>query len=229
MSRKPIPPGHFPGISRIYNKLYKFYGPQGWWPAKNRLEVIVGAILTQNTAWGNVEKAIHNLRKAGLLTSPARISKAKPEALAGLIRPAGYFNVKSTRLKNFIRFLADKYTLSINKMSRRETAVLKDELLRVNGIGPETCDSILLYAFRRPVFVVDAYTKRIFSRHKFFRLDASYEEVQEIFTSNLPVDEKVYNEYHALIVRLGKEFCRSRPKCAKCPLKEIKCLAKAMR
>lgn len=226
MNRKPVPPRRFPGIIKIYDELYEFYGPQGWWPAKNRLEVIVGAILTQNTAWSNVEKAIGNLRKAGLLSSPARVSKTRCEELARLIRSAGYFNIKAQRIKNFIQFLADKYDLSLNKLSRRETTVLRDELLQVNGVGPETCDSILLYAFRRPVFVVDAYTKRIFSRHKLFSPDADYEEVRKVFTTNLPVDERIYNEYHALIVRLGKEFCRKKPKCGKCPLKRVKSLAK---
>jgi len=222
LNRQPAPPKHFPGIIKIYDILYKFYGPQGWWPARSRLEVIIGAILTQNTAWSNVEKAVHNLRKAGLLSSPAKISKARRQGLAKLIRPAGYFNVKSKRIKNFIRFLADKYNLSLKRLSRREAAVLREELLQVNGVGPETCDSILLYAFQRPAFVVDAYTKRIFSRHRFFRPDAGYEEVQKIFTANLPVDIKVYNEYHALIVRLGKEYCRKKPKCGKCPLKDVK-------
>lgn len=228
MNRKHTSPKCLPGIIRIYDKLYKFYGPQGWWPAKSRLEVIVGAILTQGTAWGNVEKAVHNLRKAGLLRSTVSISKTRPEELARLVRPAGYFNVKSRRIRNFIKFLADRYGLSLKKISRRETSVLRDELLQVNGIGPETCDSILLYAFERPVFVVDAYTKRVFSRHDFFRPDAGYEEVQKVFTENLPVDKKIYNEYHALIVRLGKEFCRKKPECGQCPLKEMKYLAKGL-
>ena len=145
-----------------------------------------------------------------------------------LLSESGYFNVKSFRIKNFIRFLEGEYGLSLNKLSRRETAVLKDELLQVNGIGPETCDSILLYAFERPVFVVDAITKRIFSRHKFFRPNASYEDAQKAFTANLPADERLYNEYHALIVHLGKEYCRKKPECAKCPLKDMKYLAKWM-
>lgn len=188
--------------------------------------MILGAILTQNTAWVNVEKAISNLRSSGLLSSPAAISKITRKKTAMLVRPAGYFNVKAQRIKNFIKFLSEKHSLSLNKLSRRETAVLREELLGVNGIGPETCDSILLYAFKRPVFVVDAYTKRIFSRHKFFRSDAGYEEVQKIFVASLPADEEIYNEYHALIVRLGKEHCRKKPRCGSCPIKSVKFLAK---
>jgi len=139
-------------------------------------------------------------------------------SLARLIRPAGYYNVKALRIKNFIDYLADHHDLSLDKLSRRKTAALRSELLSVSGIGPETCDSILLYAFKRPSFVVDAYTKRIFSRHDLFGEDAGYDEMKGIFTQNIPVDRKMYNEYHALIVRLGKELCRKSPKCGACPL-----------
>jgi len=203
----------------IYNKLYKFFGPQHWWPGDTPLEIIVGAILTQNTAWTNVEKAIANLRKARLLSSPAKLKRYDRKALARLIRPAGYYNVKSKRLKNFINFLDSGYGLSLKRLGRQETAKLRSELMSVNGVGPETCDSILLYAFKKPVFVVDAYTKRIFSRHGIFSESLSYDKVQEIFVRNLPSDERLYNEYHALIVRLGKELCRKEPDCGSCPLK----------
>ena len=201
----------------IYNKLYKFFGPQHWWPGDTPLEIIVGAILTQNTAWTNVEKAIANLKKAGALTSPRAMKKLRTSRLATLIRPAGYYNIKAKRLKNF---LDSGYGLSLKRLGRQEIAKLKSELMSVNGIGPETCDSILLYAFKKPVFVVDAYTKRIFSRHGIFSESLSYDKVQEIFMRSLPSDERLYNEYHALIVRLGKELCRKKPDCGNCPLKE---------
>jgi len=205
----------------VYKELYKAFGPQEWWPAKTRFEVIVGAILTQNTAWSNVEKAIKNLRKAHLL-DPEKIKKLSAARLARLIRPAGYYNVKAKRLKNFIAFLYDKYGGSIDKLASGKSGVLRESLLRVNGIGPETCDSIMLYALKKPVFVVDAYTKRIFSRHGFFRQSCDYHDVQRYFMAGLPKSEKLYNEYHALIVRLAKEFCRTKPACISCPLKGMK-------
>ena len=204
-----------------YSKLYESYGPQGWWPGHGRFEMIVGAILTQNTAWSNVRKAIKNLKAGGCLSSPAKLHELETKKLARLIRPAGYYNVKAKRLRNFTKFLADRYAGSLARLSKLKTARLRQELLGVNGIGPETCDSILLYAFRRPVFVVDAYTKRIFSRHGFFAEDADYESVQNLFMKALPPDEGIFNEYHALIVRLGKVCCRKKPVCEKCPLKGL--------
>ena len=201
----------------IYKRLYKLYGPQGWWPGRTRFEVIVGAILTQNTAWANVEKAVKNLKKDKLL-SPEKIMRIKSASLAGLIRPAGYYNVKAKRLKNFVSFLYSRYGGSLGKLSSERTDRLRKVLLEVNGIGPETCDSIMLYAFKRPIFVVDAYTKRVFSRHDFFKESALYERVQKFFMDSLPKKEKLYNEYHALIVRLAKEFCRTKPDCVDCPL-----------
>lgn len=206
-------------LNKIYQKLYHFYGPQGWWPGKTRFEVIVGAILTQNTAWRNVEVAIKNLKRAHILT-PKKINDIDRKKLAQLIRPSGYHNVKSRRLKNFTNFLFKKYSGSLKKISRRETGLLRKKLLDLNGIGPETCDSILLYAFNRPVFVVDAYTKRIFSRHKLVRPNATYDEIQEYCIKNLPKNKKVYNEFHALIVRLAKEACKSNPQCRGCPLEK---------
>ena len=208
-------------LIRIYNRLYKFYGPQGWWPGKTRFEIIVGAILTQNTAWTNVEKAIANLKKIGLL-SPDKIKEIDKVTLTRLIRPAGYYNIKSKRLKNFINFLFSNYRGDLAGIARNSVDRIRQELLHVNGIGPETCDSILLYAFGKPVFVIDAYTKRIFSRHKFFKEDAGYDEIQRFFMESLPRDKYLYNEYHALIVRLGKEFCRKEPNCKRCPLKEVR-------
>lgn len=208
-------------LRRIYDKLYRFYGPQGWWPAETRLEVIVGAILTQNTAWTNVEKAIGNLKRADLLSGSDKLEKISGRKLAGLIRPAGYYNIKAKRLKNFINFLMSCHGGSLKRLARRQTGILRYELLNINGIGPETCDSILLYAFKRPVFVVDAYTKRIFSRHRLMEEDISYEYAQRIFMDALPGDERLFNEYHALIVRAAKEFCRSKARCNGCPLEDF--------
>ena len=205
-------------LKKIYKKLFTAFGPQHWWPGDTPFEVIVGAILTQNTAWTNVEKAIHNLKKARLLT-PRKMHDLSQAELAKYIRPAGYFNIKAKRLKHFLNYLFDNYGGSLNRMFKKRTDALRRELLSVNGIGPETADSILLYAGNHPVFVVDAYTKRIFSRHQIIKADAEYHDVQEIFMKNLPHDIKMFNEYHALIVRIGKDFCRNRkPLCSRCPL-----------
>jgi endonuclease III related protein len=201
----------------IYNRLYAFYGPQEWWPADTRFEVIVGAILTQNTAWPNVEKAIVNLKREGVL-SPCKIKNIRIDSLARIIRPAGYYNVKAKRLKNFVSFLYSGYGGSLKRLSSQGTGKLRKELLNINGIGPETCDSIMLYAFKKRIFVVDTYTKRIFSRHSLVSGAAGYYDVHKIFMDNLPCRERLFNEYHALIVRLGKEFCRTKPRCVKCPL-----------
>ena len=201
----------------IYRILHKKYSPQKWWPARTRFEVIVGAILTQNTAWTNVEKAIADLKRSGLL-SAGKIRDIDTRSLARLIRPAGYYNIKAGRLKNFVSFLYDEYGGSIKDLSSEETGKLRNVLLGVNGIGPETCDSIMLYALHKKVFVVDAYTKRVFSRHGFFKESDDYHKVQKYFIENLPKSEKLYNEYHALIVRVAKEFCRTKPDCKNCPL-----------
>ena len=209
----------------IYKKLYAHFGPQHWWPAGAPFEVMLGAILTQNTSWHNVEKAIGNLRKNSLL-EPLRLYRLSPGRLGALIKPAGYYNVKARRLKEFLSFLFESYKGKLKNMYSKDTQELRRELLSVNGIGFETADSMLLYALEKPIFVVDAYTKRVFSRHGLFRPDAGYEEVQKIFTANMPADERLYNEYHALIVRLGKEYCRKRPRCKKCPIKNTKFLAK---
>jgi endonuclease-3 related protein len=209
-------------LGNVYDILYKRYGPQGWWPGDTQFEVIVGAILTQNTAWSNVEKAIANLRRSGALRTPKAMAAKSMGDLAKLIRPAGYYNVKSLRLLNFLGFLERECGMSIRRLSADGTASLRKRLLSVNGIGPETCDSILLYAFGRPVFVVDAYTRRIFSRHGLFGEGASYEHMQKVFTDALRRDARLFNEYHALIVRVGKELCRTRPRCGECPLKGLK-------
>jgi len=205
-------------LKKSYNKLLRAFGPQHWWPGDSPFEVIVGAILTQNTAWTNVEKAIHNLKKAKLLT-PGKLHDLSQDEIAKYIRPAGYFNIKAKRLKHFLNYLFDNYGGNLKKMFKKRTDALRRELLSVNGIGPETADSILLYAGNHPVFVVDAYTKRIFSRHQVVKTDADYHNIQELFMKNLPHVVKMFNEYHALIVKAGKDFCRTRkPMCSRCPL-----------
>ena len=205
-------------LKKIYKKLFTAFGPQHWWPGDTPFEVIVGAILTQNTAWKNVEKAIHNLKKAKVL-QPKKMHDLSERELAKLIRPAGYFNIKAKRLKHFLNYLFDRYGGRLDRMFRKRTDALRRELLSVNGIGPETADSILLYAGNHPVFVVDAYTKRIFSRHQIIKEDTDYHDIQKLFVDNLPHDVKIFNEYHALIVSIGKDFCRNRkPLCSRCPL-----------
>jgi len=201
----------------IYNKLYSHFGPQHWWPGETPFEVAVGAVLTQNTNWGNVEKAIDNLKREGKLNASA-IHKITTESLAALIKPAGYFNVKAKRLKHFVSFLMKDYGGSMSRMKGAKLPSIREDLLRVNGIGPETADSIILYALEKPVFVVDAYTKRVLSRHNIKDHDASYDSFQELFDSNLKRDFRLFNEYHALFVRVAKEHCRTKPLCEGCPL-----------
>lgn len=208
-------------LLNIYNKLYKTFGPQHWWPGETPFEIMVGAILTQNTNWQNVEKAIHNLKKNHCL-SPSKIKIISVKKLAALIRPAGYYNIKAHRLKQFIKFLYDEYNAMIHSMAKEDTVILRNKLLSVHGIGPETADSILLYALNKPIFVIDAYTKRIFSRHKLLHEKPAYHEAQELFMKNLPRNVKLFNEYHALIVKLGKEYCKTKPKCDECPLQTAK-------
>ena len=204
----------------IYNKLYKAFGPQHWWPGDTPFEVAVGAILTQNTNWGNVEKAINNLKKEKVLGARA-IHDMPVKKLASLIQPSGYFNIKAKRLKSFINFLMNDYHGSMQRLKKEEMHSLRRKLLSVNGIGPETADSILLYALDKPVFVIDAYTKRVLSRHKILRHEDSYEKYQELFHLSLKKDVKLFNEYHALFVRVGKTFCKTKPVCEGCPLEQL--------
>ena len=205
----------------IYDRLYKRFGPQRWWPAKTEFEVMVGAILTQNTNWANVEKAIDNLKKAKVL-SPIKLKKISSKRLAKLIRPAGYFNIKAKRLKNFINFLFSEYKANLERMKAVDPWQLRTELLGVAGIGSETADSILLYALNKPVFVIDAYTRRLLLRHHLIDEDATYSSIQDIFLDNLNTDIKLFNEFHALIVRLAKEICKTEPDCSNCPLVDLK-------
>jgi endonuclease-3 related protein len=205
-------------LKTIYRKIYADFGPQHWWPGDTPFEVAVGAILTQNTNWDNVERAIGNLKERKLLG--AKKMHALPAGkLAEIIRPAGYFNVKARRLKAFLDFLIGNYAGSFKRMGREETSNLREKLLGVNGIGPETADSILLYALERPVFVIDAYTRRVLSRHGIIGHDEPYDVYQGLFHLALEPETQLYNEYHALLVRVGKINCRPRkPMCGTCPL-----------
>ena len=204
-------------LIRIYELLLARYGHRHWWPAETPFEVCVGAILTQNTNWGNVEKAIANLKEKGFLT-PEGLCAIPVERLAELIRPAGYYNLKSERLKSFIQWLFVRYSGSVERMSRTDLRELRVELLKVKGIGPETADSILLYACGKPTFVVDAYTKRLLAGLGLITGEESYDEVRALFMENLPPDVALFNEFHALIVQHAKERCRKRPLCPGCPL-----------
>lgn len=204
-------------LLEIYNLLLESFGPQHWWPGETPFEIMIGAILTQNTNWTNVEKAIANLRDAGRL-EPAGLSALDAAELETLIRPAGYFRLKAKRLKNFIAWLFDDYGGDLAAMEPVDTTRLREELLSISGIGPETADSILLYALNRPVFVVDTYTARVAVRHGLIEPDIDYEQLQDLFESNLEPDVALYNEYHALLVRVGKHFCKPKPNCPPCPL-----------
>lgn len=204
-------------IRKFYPALYREYGPQNWWPAETRLECAAGAILTQNTSWRNVEKAIDALREASML-SAEKLKAVPHERLAALIRPCGYHNLKAKRLKNFIDFLFAGYGGVMENMLAEDTGRLREELLSVNGIGEETADSILLYALGKPVFVVDNYSRRILRRHRLIPEGASYSEMQKLFVRSLSPDAEVFGEYHALIVKTGKLHCRKTPRCEGCPL-----------
>lgn len=207
-------------LLEIYQLLFDSFGPQHWWPGETPFEIAVGAILTQNTNWTNVEKAIANLKAADCL-SPEKIHRLSHPQLAELIRPAGYFNIKAKRLINFVTWLSNNYEGSLTKPESVDTFRLREELLMIKGVGRETADSILLYALGRPVFVVDAYTARITVRHGLIEPDADYEQLRELFESNLTKDPELFNEYHALLVRTGKEFCRPKAKCSGCPLEKL--------
>jgi len=207
-------------LIEIYNRLYTCYGPQHWWPGESRIEIIVGAILTQNTNWTNVEKAIANLKQGGHLT-PSGLHKLPLDRLAQLIRPAGYFNIKAQRLKCFLDWLIEEYNGLLESLEVLPASTLREKLLSVKGIGPETADSICLYAFRKPVFVVDAYTARIFGRHGMIEPGSGYEQIQDLFHEGLDKDVQLFNEFHALIVQVGKTHCKPKPRCQSCPLENM--------
>ena len=207
-------------LLKIYQKMFEALGPRQWWPGETPFEVVIGAILTQNTNWSNVEKAIKNLKTAGKL-SPEGIYGLSITELAKLIKPSGFFNVKAKRVKAFINWLFSKYEGNLSKMFAQDLQALRGELLSVKGIGPETADSILLYAGNMPTFVVDAYTHRIFSRHELIPEESTYDEMKSFFEENLPEDVQLFNEYHALLVNIGKTFCKTKKVCEPCPLKDI--------
>jgi endonuclease-3 related protein len=205
----------------IYDKLLKAFGPRHWWPGESPFEVMVGAILTQNTSWKNVEKAIQRLKVRRVLT-PEEIHRLKTSDLASLIRSSGFYRIKADRLKSFVDFLFEEFEGKIGRMKKEPVEGLRKRLLEVKGIGQETADSILLYALQKPMFVVDAYTRRVLSRHGIISNGASYEEVQKLFMKHLPPDEKLFNEYHALLVHVAKSACKKIPQCDICPLRDIK-------
>ncbi|AEE92652.1 conserved protein of unknown function [Tepidanaerobacter acetatoxydans Re1] len=206
-------------LVKIYDKLLEAFGPQHWWPADDDFEIIVGAILTQSVSWKNVEKAIDNLKAKGLLSLDAILAVDK-DKLAALIKSTMYYNQKALKLKNFCRYIKQNYGGDIYSLFEKSIPNMRAELLSIKGIGPETADSIILYAAAKPIFVVDAYTRRIFSRLGFLPDDAKYSQMQDFFMSNLPSDVNLFNEYHALIVRLGKDYCKNKkPLCNECPVK----------
>jgi endonuclease-3 related protein len=208
-------------LSRIlddtYRRLFECYGPQHWWPAEEPFEVIVGAILTQSAAWTNVEKAINNLKNAGKL-SPGAIRRLTEQKLAGLIYSCGYYNTKARKLKAFVEWFGEKYEDSLDKLFDNDIRVIRNQLLGIYGIGEETADSIILYAGNLPVFVIDAYTRRIINRMGLAPRNDIYSAYQSLFMENLRTDAVMFNEYHALLVRLGKENCRKQPVCQDCCL-----------
>ncbi len=208
-------------IEEIYTRLRNEFGYRHWWPAATQEEVIIGAILTQSVSWKNVKKAISNLKENGLLTLKA-IHEAASNDIAPLIKSTRFYNQKVKKLKNFTEFLFDRYQGSLDAMFSRSLADLRDELLSINGLGEETVDSILLYVGNKGVFVIDAYTKRVFSRLGIIDEKMSYKECQDFFMRNLDSDTKLYNDYHAQIVYLGHHYCKKNdPECGKCPLKQL--------
>jgi endonuclease III related protein len=218
LNRDPLRPVAM--LSEVYRRLFDAFGPQGWWPGETPFEVMVGAVLTQNTSWKNVERALHNLREADLLDLQA-LYAVPVEELQELIRPAGYYRVKAVRLRKLLEFIVERYDGSLDAMFATALPDLRRRLLEVHGIGPETADSILLYAGALPSFVVDAYTHRIFARHGWIGFDADYDQIQDYVQSALPQDVQRYNEFHALLVRTGKDYChKTNPNCGECPLQE---------
>jgi endonuclease-3 related protein len=207
-------------LMTLYHLLLEQFGPQGWWPARTPFEMMVGAVLTQNTSWENVKKALSSLDREALL-EPYRLHAVGTDKLAAAIRPAGYYNLKAKRLKNLVRLIVERWGGDLSAMLAEPQEGLREALLGVNGIGPETADSIVLYAAGYPVFVVDAYTHRILSRHGLSGEEAGYDELQAVFTDALPEDVPLFQEFHALIVRTGKTHCRKRPLCEDCPLQGL--------
>lgn len=208
------------GLRKVYDRLRNRFGPAGWWPGETPFEVCLGAILTQNTSWTNVEKALEVLRRRRLL-SFAKLRGLSPSRLAPLIRSSGYYNVKARRVRAFLDFLGREYGGRAEDMGREEAETLRAKLLAVDGVGPETADSIVLYAAEKPLFVVDAYTRRIFTRLGLLAGDESYDAIQRFFMDRLRPNTPLYNDFHAQVVRLGKDVCRPRPRCEGCPLEAL--------
>ena len=204
-------------LLRIYDLLLAAFGPQHWWPARTRDETVIGAILTQNTAWGNVERAIEALRRADCLTLD-RIDRTPVRRLAGMIRPSGTYRIKARRLKDLARWLQTRFGGDLGALFALGPSAGRRELPGVRGVGPETADAILLYAGKLPTFVVDAYTQRVLRRHLLIGPDGGYERTKALFERTLPPDERLFGEYHALLVELGKRHCRKRARCEGCPL-----------
>lgn len=205
-------------LMSIYRALVAQFGPRHWWPADYPFEVCVGAMLTQNTSWKNVAKAIDSLKAADRL-DPFKIYHTGHEELSQLIKPAGYFNVKATRLRNFVNYLVEKHGGDLNLLFSASLAALREELLSVKGIGKETADSIILYAANKPIFVVDAYTKRVLYRHGLVSENADYDTIQGLFEANLTPDLALFNDFHAQFVAAGHHYCKRIPLCEKCPLR----------
>ncbi|WPX09388.1 endonuclease III domain-containing protein [Anaerocellum danielii] len=206
-------------LYNIYNKLYEFWGPQHWWPAETKFEMVIGAILAQNISWNSAEKAICNLKRANIL-SVEKILQTSDEKLAELIKPAGYYNQKTKRLKEFCNFLKREFNSDLEKLFALDISSLRQVLLSQKGIGFETADSIILYGAEKPIFVVDSYTKRLFYRLGLIKSEKiSYNDLQAIIMTNLIPQTQLYNEFHALIVKHCKEICRSKKSiCNKCCL-----------
>lgn len=208
-------------LLKIYQAMLSSHGHRRWWPGDTPFEIMVGAILTQNTAWKNVEKAITGLKRERLL-SISGLRKVPLAKLAKVIRPSGYFNQKAKKLKALIRHMDQEYGGSLKRMKHQPLPALREKLLKVWGVGPETADSILLYALEKPVFVVDAYTKRIFLRHKWIDESSDYHQIQQLFMKWLPHDQKLFNDYHAQVVAVGHHYCRrSQAFCKECPLESF--------
>ena len=207
-------------LHEVYERLLQHYGPQHWWPADSPLEVMLGAILTQNTSWKNVEKALKNLREADLMDA-SRLLAVAPAELEELLRPAGYFRQKVARIRNLLKLLFDRYQGELTRMFATDLETLRQELLALNGIGPETADSILLYAAGKPSFVIDTYTNRVMKRHGWIEYEADYHAMKDHFESTLERDVALYNEFHALLVRVGNQHCRKTPDCENCPLQPL--------
>jgi endonuclease-3 related protein len=204
-------------LLNIFRTLLLSFGKRNWWPGETELEIIVGAILTQNTSWKNVEKAINNMKAQGVLDVDTLHTITKDQ-LGEIIKPSGFYNQKSSRLKLFINVLHENFNKSIDNLKYYDTNDLRKLMLSINGIGPETADSIMLYALNRPVFVVDAYTKRFLKNHQIYDGDDRYDDIQNFFMANLPLDTYLFNEFHALIVCLCQNYCKKKPECIKCPL-----------